>query len=193
LSGLFIALSPVGSGAAGNFWPSISDHWHASSEMVEAVNGWLGGIIGGVGALAGGWLAERIQRRNAYALAGACTAISGLIFAITPREPWAFATMVLVYTFFNGVAYGAFSAFVLETIGHGAVATKYNIFASLANLAISYMTTIDAQAYKRVHESGMLVVDAVCTFIGIAVLIALIRLVRWVAARRPPAAPEAPA
>ncbi|HEY4121666.1 MAG TPA: MFS transporter [Byssovorax sp.] len=184
LSGLFIALSPTGSGAAGNYWPSIASHWGASTATIELVNGWLGGVIGGAGALAGGWLSDRMQRRNAYVLGGAATAISGLLFAIAPLVPGSFVAGVLVYTFFNGVAFGAFSAFVLETIGHGAVATKYNIFASLANLATSYMINVDGKAFDAYKESGMLFVDAACTFGGVGVMFTLVAAVQWFARRQ---------
>ncbi len=186
LSGLFIAFSPVGSGAAGNLFPSISKHWGASAWAVAAVNGWLGGIVGAGGALAGGWLADRVRRRTAYAIAGALTALTGLAFGFAPLVPGVYVGGVLLYTFCNGMAFGAFSAFVLETIGHGAVATKYNIFASLANLAITYMTTVDGAAYKRYEQRGMFVVDAACTFGGIAILLVLTRTVQWIGRRRSP-------
>ena len=65
-----------------------------------------------------------MQRRNAYVLGGAATAISGLLFAIAPLTQGSFVAGVLVYTFFNGVAFGAFSAFVLEPIAPAAVATE---------------------------------------------------------------------
>ena len=185
VTGMLIALSPVSAGAAGNLWPSIADAWGASEGAVGLVNGWLGGVVGGLGALLGGWMADRLDRRVAYALAGALTAVSGLAMAAGPRAPWAFVAGALVYSLFNGVAYATFSAFVLDTIGHGAVATKYNIFAGLANFAIAYMNLVDAHAFDRWHATGMLVTDAAATFGGIAFLLAVVFALRRFAA--PPA------
>jgi PAT family beta-lactamase induction signal transducer AmpG len=192
LAALFICLSPIGAGAGGNYWPSIATHWSAPAAWVEGVNGWLGGIVGAGGALVGGWLADKLPRRTAYAVGGGLTALSGILFALGPRVPWAYAIGVLVYTFFNGIAFACFSALVLETIGHGTVATKYNIFASLANLAVTYMTLVDGQAYKGGHESRLLFADAGATFIGIAAMFVFMRILASIAARRPAAPAERP-
>ena len=178
LTGLLIGLSPVGAGAASNYWAALADNWHASAHMVELVTGAVGGVVSGVGCMAGGWLADRMNRRLAYALAGGLTACTGVVMALAPREPWAYAVFSLVYSFFNGLAFAAFAGFVLETIGKGAVATKYNIFASLANVAITYMTRIDGGAHHRWGSSGLLFVDAAVTVGGIGVLLVMTMLVR---------------
>ena len=46
----------------------------------------------------------------------------------------------LLYAVITGLTYAGFSAFVLEAMGTGAAATKYNVFASLSNTPIWYMT-----------------------------------------------------
>jgi hypothetical protein len=192
ISGLLIAFSPIGSGAAGNFWPSAADAWHASAAHVEAISGWLGGVVGAAGAALGGWFAARMPKRNAYALGGALTAVSGLLLAIAPRAPWAFDVGTLLYQLFNGVAFAAFTAFVLESIGKGAVATKYNVFAGLANLAIAYMTRVNGSALSRHGATGMLVTDALCTCAGIGALFAIVAVMRRLAPK-PAMAPSAAA
>ena len=50
-----------------------------------------------------------------------------------------------------------FSAVVLEAIGLGAAATKYNVFASLSNMPIAYMTLRGGWAHGRWSVGGMLV------------------------------------
>lgn len=206
ITGLLISLSPVGSGAAGNLWASIAHDWNASETMVARVTGSAGGVISGLGALGGGWLADRMSRRLAYALAGVATALSAFAMAVGPRTDWSYAAFTLIYSFFNGVAYAAFSAFVLETIGRGAVATKYNIFASLANLAVGYMTRIDSAAYKDggslvalpggACRSGgtacMLYADGLYTLGGCLALMGVIVLMRQFR-RTAPVVPDAPA
>jgi MFS family permease len=151
----------------------------------------VGGVISALGAVAGGWLADRIGRRYGYAAGGALTALTGVIMALSPHAPWAYVLFTLTYQFFNGVAVAGFTGLVLETIGGGAAATKYNIFASLANFAISYTTRLNGMAQTRWGAGGMLFTDAALTFLGITVLLTVTAALR----RRPPehveAAPQA--
>jgi hypothetical protein len=79
-----------------------------------------------------------------------------------------FIVWTLVYTFGSGLSYAAFSAFVLEAIGKGAAATKYNGLASLSNVPIYLMTMIDGWSHDKWNstvmfyaESGLAVVSAV--------------------------------
>ncbi|HEU4406520.1 MAG TPA: MFS transporter [Polyangiaceae bacterium] len=186
LLGLLVALLPVGAGAASNLWSAVSRDWGVSADTVALVTGALGGLAGAGGAMAGGWLADRLNRRVAYALCGAATALTALAMAAAPRAPAAYVAFTLAYSFLGGAAYACFAAFVLECIGLGAVATKYNVFASLSNLAISYTTRLDAGAHERFGSGGMLVVDAGLTLGGVALLLALVALTR------PPRAVAAP-
>jgi hypothetical protein len=75
-----------------------------------------------------------------------------------------------LYALLTGVAYAAFTGFVLEAMGKGAAATKYNLFASLSNQPIAYMTLVDGWAYERWHASGMLNVEAAVGVLGIGAL-----------------------
>jgi MFS family permease len=169
--GIVICLSPVGAGAASNYFGPNADAWQASADTVALVTGVLGGVVQAGGALTGGWVADRLGRRNGYALGGALTALSGIAMALAPHNHGAYIVFTLVYTFFNGLASAGFAGLVLETIGGGAVATKYNIFASLSNLAVSYCTRLDGRAQTRWGPNGMLFTDAGLTFAGIAVLL----------------------
>jgi predicted MFS family arabinose efflux permease len=188
LTGLIICLSPVGAGAVSNYFAALADGWHASAGTVELVTGVLGGVVSGVGCMAGGWLADRMSRRLSYGLAGAFTAATALAMALSPRAAWSYVVFSLVYQFFNGVAFAAFSGFVLETIGRGAVATKYNIFASLVNLAITYATRLDGAAHHRWGATGLLYTDAAITVAGIVVLLVMVVLVRPEPAEKPASA-----
>jgi len=69
-----------------------------------------------------------------------------------------------VYTFSTGLTYAAFSSFVLEAIGKGAAATKYNALASLSNVPIYYMTRIDGWSNDRWGSNKMFFLES-----GIAV------------------------
>ena len=174
LIGAGIALSSIGAGAASNYFSALSSDWHASLNVVALVTGAVGGIVSAAGAMAGGALADRMQRRLAYGLCGALTALTALAMAFGPRTSLAYIVFTLAYSFCNGAAFACFCAFVLETIGRGAVATKYNIFASLANFAIFYTTRADGAANKHWGATGLLLADAVLTGCGIVVLLTLV-------------------
>ena len=176
--GVIICLSPIGAGAASNYFGPNADGWGASANVVALVTGVIGGLVMAVGAVAGGRLSDRIGRIYGYAVGGGLTALTGVAMAAAPHTPWAYVLFTLTYSFFNGVAAAGFTGLVLETIGRGAVATKYNIFASLANIAISYTTRLDGKAQTRWGANGMFYTDAALTFAGIAVLIAATALLR---------------
>jgi len=176
--GVIICLSPIGAGAAANYFGPNADAWGASANVVALVTGVLGGLVMAGGAVAGGRLSDRIGRLYGYAVGGALTALTGVTMALGPHTPWAYVLFTLTYSFFNGVAAAGFTGLVLETIGGGAVATKYNIFASIANLAISYTTRMDGKAQTRWGSGGMLYTDAALTFLGIGVLVTATALLR---------------
>ncbi|APR77049.1 AmpG permease [Minicystis rosea] len=176
--GLLICLSPVGAGAASNYFGPNADQWHASADLVALVTGVLSGVAIAIGALVGGWLSDRIGKLWGYAAGGALTALTGLAMALAPHRPWAYVLFTLAYMFWNGVAMAGFTGLVLETIGGGAVATKYNIFASLANLAISYTTRADGKAQTAWGAEGMFYTDTALTFAGITMLVLVTRLLR---------------
>ena len=178
LVGLVVCLSPVGAGAATSYFGPNADAWHTSARVVALVTGVVGGVIGAGGALAGGWLADRLDRRHAYALGGGLTAVTGIVIALAPHTPSAYVVLTLAYTFCNGAAAAAFTSLVLETIGHGAVATKYNIFASVANFAVTYSIRIDGRAQTHWGANGMFLTDAALTFVGIAVMLTVLRVLR---------------
>jgi PAT family beta-lactamase induction signal transducer AmpG len=143
---------------------------------VVLITGLLGGVISAVGCLAGGWLCDRMDRKKAYVLFGVLQAASGIAMALLPHTPLMFVVWVSIYTFANGLCYAAFSAFVLEVIGKGAAATKYNALASLSNVPIYYMTGLDGWAHDRWNsaamfftESGLAVVSAIL-FLGLVKL-----------------------
>ena len=173
VTGMVIALCPVGAGAASAYFAVLAKGWGADDDVVALVNGWLGGLVSAAGAMLGGWLADRMNRRLAYALAGALTACVSLVMIVAPHTSVGFAVLTLVYSLCNGVAYATLAAFVFETVGHGAVASKYSVFISLANLATSYCIRAEGRANTRFGERGLLLTDAALTGAGIALLVVM--------------------
>ena len=188
-TGLVICLAPVGCQAMSNLFSGVSKEYGASADLVAMANGVGGGIAGAIGALVGGVLADRMSRRLAYALSGGLTALCALAMAAAPMTQVTYAWGTFTYLFAGGIAFATWTGMVLEMVGHTtAAATKYALFNASANLAISYVTDANGRGGAWLHRAlglsparGALLTDAVLTFCGIGVLLAMIAVVR----RRP--------
>jgi MFS family permease len=175
---LLICFLPIGSGAASGLWAAVAGDWHASADTVALVNGVMGGVVSAIGCVIGGYLCDKMDRKFAYALFGVFLAAGALAMAIAARTQAMFIVFTLLYAFVQGLNYASFSAVVLEAIGRGAAATKYNIYASLSNMPIAYMTIVDGRAYERWHTNGLLVADAATGLVAVAFFAAVVVVVR---------------
>jgi MFS family permease len=170
---LLICFLPIGSGAASNLWSAVADDWNASANTVALATGVFSGIVSALGCVFGGYGADRMDRKTAYILYGLLMAISTVAMALAPRTETMYVVFTLIYAFIQGLTYAGFTAVVLETIGLGAAATKYNLYASLSNMPIAYMTLIDGWAHTRWGAAGLLNVEAAFGVVGIVVFIAV--------------------
>ncbi len=184
-TGLVISVAPVGLGALTNLFSGMAPDFGASARVVEIVNGVGGGVTGAAGALVGGWLADRMNRRLAYAIAGGLTGLSAVAMLATPLTPGSYTWGTLAYSFTNGIAFATWAGMVLEIVGHSAAtATKYALFNAAANLAINAATAADgwfadASPWPALRASrGALAMDAALTAVGIGVLLAMVAVVR---------------
>ncbi len=175
---LLIAIAPIGSGAASNLFAAIAVDWGASDTVVEIATGVAGGIASAAGALAGGWFADRMTRTTVYAIGAALVAVSAAAMALFPHTSAMYVVWTLAYQIFLGFAQAVFVGFIFETIGKGAVATKYNVFASLLNLRVVYATKLDGAAHASWGANGVLYTDAALTLVGLAALAALVAVAR---------------
>jgi MFS family permease len=167
---------PVGNGAV--VFPSIAGEWGASSNTVALITGVLGGVISAIGCVLGGWICDRMVRKNAYIMFGMLLAGSGIAMALLPRSQFMFVVWVSAYTFASGLCYAAYSAFVLEVIGKGAAATKYNVLASLANVPIYYLTNIDGWAHDRWNSTGMFFTESGLAVASAVLFMGLVKILR---------------
>src|SRR5205085_3470395 len=151
---------PIGTGAATNLWAAISADWRASANTVALVTGALGGVASALGCLVGGYWCDRMDRKKAYWVFGLAQAACAIAMAMSPRTEIVYIAYVMLYAFISGLTYAAFSAVVLEAIGYGAAATKYNVFASLSNMPIAYMTLVEGLAHTRWGAGTMLWTEA---------------------------------
>ena len=203
-TGMVICLSPVGAGALTNLFSALAKDYTpdaaAAERLVLLVNGVLGGLVNAAGALLGGYVADRMNRRLAYVLFGAATAACAVGMMIAPSTPTAFALGCLAYQLANGFCFATFYAFVLELLGHrDGVATQLALYIGASNFAISYVTWLDGWGYDRLKalwptsrvgaRNGMLGMDALATLAGIGLLSAI----TWYLRRRSRVSPSATA
>jgi PAT family beta-lactamase induction signal transducer AmpG len=171
LLAIFLVVSPIGVGAAANIWAAVAPDWHATPDTVALVTGVLSAVVGGVGSVAGGLVADRLGRWWAFFGSGALMALVALIMVATPRTPTVYSLGVLIYALSLGLANAAFTAIVLHAIGRGAATTKFAILGSLGNIPVVYMTAFDGWMHDQWGVVGMLAGEALfamaCIVLGL--------------------------
>ncbi len=173
---LLVVFLPLSTSAATNLFSAVAGDWHASARVVALVNGALGGVVSAVGCLAGSYFCDRFDRRAVYIAYGLLQALCAVAMAAGPRTEAAYAAFTVLYWFIAGLTYTAFSAVTLEAIGLGAAATKYNVFASLSNMPIAYMTVAEGWANGRWGSGGFLYAEAV---VAVAAMLVFGGAVAW--------------
>jgi PAT family beta-lactamase induction signal transducer AmpG len=190
-TGMVICLSPVGAGALTTLFSAVARDYAPTDAVAERlvflVAGLLGGVANIVGALLGGVLADRMNRRLAYALCGGLSGVVAVAMLVAPASPAAFTVGCLAYQLANGLCYAVFYSFILELVGTResatTVTTQLALFIGASNLGAAYVGWLDGFAYDRARafapgsasagRSGMLAMDALATFVGLAVLAAM--------------------
>jgi MFS family permease len=156
---LLVLFLPIGSAGAASLFSVIPNDWHASATAVELANGTLGGITSMLGCLAGGYLSDMVSRKLAYIAYGLLLGACALAMALAPHTQANYVLFVLLYGVISGVCYAGFSAVTLEAIGGGAAATKYNLFACLANMPTAYMSALEGWARTHHGVNAFLYID----------------------------------
>jgi PAT family beta-lactamase induction signal transducer AmpG len=174
---LFLCFLPIGSGAASNLWSAVAQDWGASADTVALVTGVVGGLLMAGGCLAGGFICDRLDRKAAYILYGVLQATCAVGMSFAPRTEQMYILFTSLYAVVTGLTYAGFTAFVLEAMGTGAAATKYNVFASLSNAPIYYMTLVDGWAHTRWNAGRMLRTEAALCIVGMALFFGVLALV----------------
>lgn len=178
LLSIALCLMPIGSGGAANLFAVIAPDWKATPELVSFANGLMSGGAAIVGSLAGGYLSNKVDKKWAYAIAGVILAVFTVGMAAGPRTPEFYVAGVIAYYFGLGMCYATFTAFVLEIIGHSGGATKYNLFASLANMPIYTMALVDGWVSTEHGRTTMLWVDGLSGIAGAILLMGIVFILR---------------
>ncbi len=175
-----VSFVPVGTGAAQGVLTQaeVAATWGAGETEVAWVQGFLTGGFAIAGCFAGGAMNARLSTRTAYVVSGLMLAGVAVLMGLAPSIPATYVVFNLLYSFVVGACYATWTGLVLETIGAGAAATKYNGFASLSNTPISYMGLVLAAAHVRLGSRGMLFTEAAMAVAGLLVFGVAVGLVR---------------
>ncbi|HEX7362817.1 MAG TPA: MFS transporter [Bryobacteraceae bacterium] len=176
LTGFALFLAPASAEAAINLFSGMGKDFHTAEHTVVWVTGAGCAITASIGALIGGYAANRVSRGYLYLGAGMTTAVLTLGLAFSPHTPLAFILGALIYNGLTGVAYAAFNALGFQLVGQkSAVAsTQLGLFSAATNGAIVYMTWADGLGYKHFGISGLLLTDALASLVSGTILLALL-------------------
>ena len=172
LTGILLCLSPVGTAALTNYFSGMTGDYGASDTLAAIVNGPANAILTAVGALVGGYLCDRYNRRVMYLLSGLLTALCGLAMVVSPRSDITYAWGAMLYLLITGFCFSAFTATVLESIGKAgkAASTQYTLFTAAGNGAIAWVGLVDTRFYDHHGVNGVIGSDASLNILGVVVL-----------------------
>ena len=168
---IFLMLLPIGSG--GITWSSVASEWKVSGDTVALTGGVITGVVSAVAALFGGYVCDAMDRRTAYCLFGVLIAVELAAAAWLPRTATVWIVASVLYQALVAACYSAYSAVVLEVIGRGAAATKFNLMASVANVPVTVMPWFDGMMHDRHGTNAMFYGEAGLS-VAAAALFALI-------------------
>ena len=177
LVGFALFLAPVGAAAAINLFSGLGADFHTSEHVVVLVTGAGCAIATSIGALAGGYAANRVNRGYLYLGASAAIVVVSLTLALIGHTVAAFIAGALIYNALTGVVYASFNALGFQLVGReSAVAsTQLGLFTAAINAAVVYMTWADGQGYKHFSVRGLFLVDALASAVALVPLLMLVK------------------
>ncbi len=178
-TGLVFCLSPVGTVALTNLFSGMGADYHVKGQVIELVNGYGGGFITAAGALASGFILDRVDRRKMYLLSGILTALCCCCMALAPINQNTYIVGTMFYLLIAGLSYASFSAIVYEIVGTAGstASTLYSVFPAAGNMAITYTLFFDGQANKAFGAHGVLWTDAGMNMLGVLFLFLILKMV----------------
>ena len=177
--GILFFLSPVGAGALMNLFAGVAPDFHATVSVVILVVA-LGGAMTAVGALAGAYLLDRVDRWRSYPIAGLLTSFVTAILFFARLVPGAYVLGAAGYALVTGFAYANFMALALDLIGEDQAAsgTMFTVLTAAVNLPVLYMLRLDGFGAQRFGVRGMLASDAIANGLFSIVLLVILLLFR---------------
>jgi MFS family permease len=176
LTGFALFLAPAGAVAAINLFSGMGKDFQAGEHTVILITGAGCAVSTSLGALLGGYAANRISRGYLYLFAGMSASLVALALAFLPHTAASFIWGVLLYNGIAGIAYAAFNALGYQLVGHKSpvASTQLGLFSASSNAAIVYMTWADGQGFKHFGVRGLLLTDGLASLISAILLLLLL-------------------
>jgi PAT family beta-lactamase induction signal transducer AmpG len=174
LQSAILCVLPVGTGAAQGVLArdAVAKYRGASSDEVALTQGRLSGVVTAAGCFIGGFLCRRFHPRVAYAGIGLILAVIAVAMGLGPHGPIDYVVWLMIYALGVGLAFAAFTAVLLDAMGPGSGATKYKIFASLANFSMWWLGLLLGYVAEKGGSRGapwMLFAEAALGVTGVIV------------------------
>jgi MFS family permease len=188
-TGILFCLAPVSTPALLDLFSAVGSDYGAPASTVEFTMGYGSGLLTALGALLGGRVLDRLDKRRAYLISGVLLAAVDVAMALAPQTPAVYVAGTMVYSLVAGLCFAAFTAMILQIIDKvdRSAATQYTLFDSAGNLATSYLAWCDGRGYDLFKNhglqgpAGLLITDAAMNLAGAAALV----LMMWLAFGRP--------
>lgn len=180
LLGLVFFLSPVGAGALMNLFAGMAPDFHATPGVVILVVA-LGGGMTAVGALAGGYMLDRVDRWVSYPIAGLFTALITATLRYAPLVPSTYVLGAASYALVTGFAYANFMSLALDLIGKDRLAsgTAFTVLTAAVNVPVVYMLRLDGLGAQWFGVRGMLASETIANGAFAILLLVILWLMNW--------------
>lgn len=134
-------------------------------------------IIGGIGCLIGGVLADRFGVRKVLAISILLTAIPAIVLAngaaqagITSVSVEVFYASIILHGLFYGMVFALSAAIFMGFTNPVVAATQFTAFMAMTNLTLSYSSYWQGMAAERIGYTGMLLLDALLILAALLLL-----------------------
>jgi hypothetical protein len=171
--GLILLLAPPGAGALIGLLPAIATDYHVSGASVVWINGIGGGLLMALGCLAGIWVPVKLDRRIAYALAGALNAGPAFFLAFAPATHDVYMVGTVAYLFTIGFTSTVCMGLVLDVVGavgHSG-SLRYSILMACSYVPIAYMSWIEGRAAYRWGFRAFPAVEAISSLVDLPLIL----------------------
>jgi len=169
--GLLVFVVPVCSFALP--FAAVGVEFNASEKWSTLLNGPAASVVCSLGCLFAILACRRISPRMIYVLTGLVGAAVTGAMMVAPRILLVFILGRLLYSFFQGMCYTAFSSVLYGIVGRNNVlaGTQLALLSAASNLPVSYMTALDGVGFAHAGIQGMLATD---TFVTIAACVPIL-------------------
>jgi MFS family permease len=171
--GLILLLAPPGAGALIGLLPAIAQDYHVAGGSVVWINGIGGGSLMALGCLSGALVPAKLDRRLAYALAGALNAGPAFFLVFAPPTYNVYMVGTVVYLFTIGFTSTVCLGLVLDVVGAvgRSGSLRFSILMALSYVPIAYMTWLEGRASRIYGFRAVPMVEALSSLFDLPLIL----------------------